>query len=82
MLTPALPPPALRCSEEDADKAHRRIQRLRAFHFGASQFVGALQAFLHARTAGGLPILDGLSLAVVSWGACREGSLLLFGSTN
>ncbi|KAI7838596.1 hypothetical protein COHA_007604 [Chlorella ohadii] len=39
-------------SEEDADKAHRRIQRLRAFHFGASQFVGALQAFLHARTAG------------------------------
>jgi len=41
------------CSEEDADKAHRRIQRLRAFHFGASQFVGALQAFLHARTAGG-----------------------------
>lgn len=45
--------PGFWCSEEEADAAHRRIQRLRAFHYGASQFVAALQAFLHARTAGG-----------------------------
>lgn len=52
-LTAACAPPRLHtCSEEDADRAHRRIQRLRAFHYGATQFVGSLQAFLHARTAG------------------------------
>ena len=42
------------CSEEDADRAHRRIQRLRAFHFGATHFVAALQAYLQSRTAGGV----------------------------
>lgn len=39
-------------SEEDEDACHRRVQRLRAFLHGARQFVAALQAFLHARTAG------------------------------
>ena len=53
-VSPCLPRPCLLpCSEEDADRAHRRIQRLRAFHFGAAQFVGALQAFMQSRTAGG-----------------------------
>ena len=57
-LLPSCPP--LVSSEADADAAHRRIQRLRAFHYGAAQFVAALQAFLHARTAGGRwPLLRG-----------------------
>ncbi|PSC71851.1 phosphatase 2C 22 [Micractinium conductrix] len=44
--------PELLLSEEDEDACHRRVQRLRAFLHGARQFVAALQAFLHARTAG------------------------------
>lgn len=51
-LLPCPPGPALPRSEDDEDRAHRRIQRLRAFRHGAAQFVAALQAFLHSRTSG------------------------------
>lgn len=39
--------------EEEAGRAYRRLQRLRAFRHGAAQLVAAVQAFLHSRIAGG-----------------------------
>lgn len=58
-------------SEEEADKAHRRVQALRAFRFGAAQFVTALQAFLQSRTTGGEA-----GLGVLCWGRWRWQCLL------
>lgn len=40
--------------EEEADRAIRRVQCLRAFHHGTLQLVAALQLFLQSRVSGGL----------------------------
>lgn len=64
---PRRPPPTLFDSEEEEDSAHRRIQRLRAFHHGATQFVAALQAFLRSCTSGGRSRVWRLVTGACAW---------------
>ena len=59
-------------SEDDADRAHRRLQRLRAFRSGAAQLVAALQAFLHSCTSG-----DTFAVTASTW--VTEGRRLAIG---
>jgi hypothetical protein len=39
-------------NEADADRAHRRLQHLRAVHHAAGSLVAALQGYVHARASG------------------------------
>jgi hypothetical protein len=68
-------------SEEDADRAYRRLQRLRGFRHGAAQLVSAVQAFLHSRISGKVTektlteIALGLMLPQLAWLLVAEASL-------
>jgi hypothetical protein len=83
-FTRPFPPPPR--SEDEADRAHRRLQALRAFRFAAAQFVASLQAFLHARTSGegGAPLAVEACLGLGlhqdmggGWATCTSAQQLL-----